>query len=239
MSENNFLPMPEPIPANLLERASKLNSALLCDGLKGMGVALDGCMDASIKPVSTKSSFMVGTAVTVETCDGDNFPIHVATYSAQNAQKGYVMVFDGKGYSKCAYAGGLIVGAAQAIGYADMVLDGCVRDQVDITELGLPVFSRGYSQGGPTKKNPGKMNHPITCAGVSVNPGDLVMGGADGVTVVPRKLIEKVLDKAEEKAAYEVRREEVIAEYRRASQAGEPLPELAPDWVVEMLAAKQ
>ena len=99
----------------------------------------------------------------------------------------------------------------------------------------MPIFSRGFMQRTPSKKGPGKINTPITCGGVEVHPGDLVLGDADGVTVVPKELIEAVLAKAEEKLEYEKNRRIRIAEYAKAREEGRELPDLAPGWVREML----
>ena len=96
--------------------------------------------------------------------------------------------------------------AAKAIGFNGIVCDGFVRDRLGLEELGMPIFSRGFMQRTPSKKGPGKINTPITCGGVEVHPGDLVLGDADGVTVVPKDLIEAVLEKAEEKLEYEKNR---------------------------------
>lgn len=231
--ENQIGQMPELLPADVIQRAKKLNPALLCDGMKGMGVAMDGCMEAAIMPVNPDPAlYMVGTALTVETDKGDNFPIHVATYSAA---PGYVMVIDGKGYTERPYFGDLIMGAAKAVGLEGMVIDGYCRDKAGCLELGFPVFSKGQLQRGVLKKDPGQINHPITCGGVAVKPGDLVVGGADGVTVVPREIVYEVLEKAEEKQAYEVKREATIAAYMEAKAKGDPLPQLAPQWVLDLL----
>ena len=228
--------MPDLLPEDVIERAKKLNPALLCDGMKGMGVAMDGCMEAAIMPVNPDPNlYMVGTALTVETDKGDNFPIHVATYSAS---PGYVMVIDGKGYTQGPYFGDLIMGAAQAVGLEGMVIDGYCRDKAGCLELGFPVFSKGQMQRGVMKKEPGKINQPITCGGVEVKSGDLVVGGADGVTVVPREIVYEVLEKAEEKQAYEIKRDETIAAYAAARKKGEPLPQLAPQWVLDLLASQ-
>ena len=56
------------------------------------------------------------------------------------------------------------------------------------------------------------------------------MGDSDGVCVIPREHIELVLSCAEEKLAYEDKRNETIAQYREAKKKGEPLPQLAPQW---------
>lgn len=225
---------PELIPEEIIERVKKLNPAQLCDGMKGMDIPMDGCMEASIMPVNPDPSMMmVGTAVTVETDGGDNFPIHVATYSAP--REGYVMVIDGKNFQERPYFGDLIMGAAKAVGYAGMVIDGYCRDKQGCIEMNFPVYSKGQLQRGVLKKELGEINGEIQCGGVQVCPGDLVVGGADGVTVVPRDRIEEVLVKAEEKAAYEENRDATIAAYNKAKAEGTELPQLAPKWVLDLL----
>ncbi len=234
MVENKSIynPMPEPLPADVIERAKKLNPALLCDGMKGMGVPMDGCMEASMLPVNPNAPMMVGTAMTIETDNGDNFPIHVASFSAE---PGYVMVIDGKNYKERPYFGDLVTHTAQAVGMAGIVMNGYVRDREGITALNFPVFSKGLLQRGVLKKEPGNMNVPVECGGIIVHPGDLVVGGSDGVTVVPRDKVYEVLEKAEEKALYEENRDATIDEYIRCVAAGETPPQLAPQWVLDML----
>ena len=226
---------PECLPTEIIERAKKLNPALLADGMKGLGIPNDGVMEAAIMPVNPDPTMtMVGTAVTVETANGDNFPIHVASYMAP--AEGYVMVIDGKQFPSRAYFGDLIMGACKAIGYAGMVIDGYTRDRQGCIEMKFPVFSKGQMQAGPIKKELGTINGEIVCGGVIVRPGDLVVGGADGVTVVPQERIEEVLQKAEEKAAYEEKRDAAIAAYQTAKAEGAELPQLAPQWVLDLLA---
>lgn len=222
---------PALLPADVVRRAKELGSALLADGMKGLGFEMEGCMEAAIMPLDMGMR-MAGTAITVETSDGDNFPIHLATYSGG---EGYVMVIDGKACEHTAYFGGLISGAAKAIGYEGIVCDGLVRDKDDCIAMGFPVFAKGIIQRGPKKANPGKLNEPIRCGGIPVKPGDLIVGDCDGVTVVPRELIEQAIEKAEVKKAYEDKRVETIEAYARARAQGEPLPQLAPQWVLDMM----
>ena len=227
---DTYYEFPELIPEDLIERAKKLNAALLCDGMKGSGIPREGCMDAEIMPINPNLK-MVGTAMTIETDNGDNFPIHVATYAAK---PGYVMVIDGKGYKERPYFGDLIMGAAQAVGVVGMVVDGYCRDRQGCEKLQFPVYSRGLMQRGVLKKDPGVINGTIMCGGVEVHPGDLVFGDYDGVTVVPRERLEEILAKAEEKQAYEIKRDATIQEYVRCKKEGLELPQLAPQWVVDM-----
>ena len=218
----------------IIRRAKNLNVPLLLDGVKAAKIDIPngGCMDMHINAVE-RGMTLVGTALTVETANGDNFPIHVASYSFD--AKGYVMVIDGKAYEGRAYFGDLIMGACQAVGFEGMVIDGCTRDRDGNIELNFPVYSRGFMPRGPIKKDEGNINAPIQCGSVRVNPGDLVMGDSDGVCVIPVEYIETVLAEAEKKKAYEDKRTETIAAYRQAKKDGTPLPQLAPQWVLDMM----
>jgi 4-hydroxy-4-methyl-2-oxoglutarate aldolase len=231
MSELKMAEYPELLSDEIIERASKLSSANLCDGMIGLGIPFDGAMQAEIMPVDM-SMKLVGTACTVNTDSGDNLPIHVSLYTTK---PGYVMVIDGKGHKDHPYFGDLMMSTAKAVGLKGMVIDGLIRDKEGAIELGLPIFAKGFMQRGPAKKNPGEINYPIVCGGVPVNPGDLIVGDADGVTVVPRERIEEVLAKAEKKVAYEIERRASISLYEEKRLKGEELFNLAPQWVLDML----
>lgn len=222
------------LPEEIIARAEKLNVPLLLDGLNASKIDIPGggCMDMSIVPVE-RGMKVVGTAMTVETDHGDNFPIHVASYRVK--ESGYVMVIDGKGYTGRAYFGDLIMGACKASGFKGMVIDGCTRDRDGNVEMGFPVYSKGFMPRGPIKKDEGNINTPIMCAGVRVEPGDLVVGDSDGVCVIPKVYIETVLEEAEKKQVYEINREKAIGAYAKAKEEGTELPQLAPQWVLDML----
>jgi regulator of RNase E activity RraA len=200
----------------------------------GLGIHNEGAMQAEIIPVDI-SMKVVGTACTVNTELGDNFPIHLALYTTK---PGYVMVIDGKGFKDRPYFGDLMMSTAKAVGLKGMIVDGYIRDREGAVELGLPIFSKGYIQRGPAKQNPGEVNYPIMCGGVAVNPGDLIVGDADGVTVVPRDRIEEVLVNAEKKLAYEIERRATISLYEEKRLKGEELFNLAPKWVLDKLEQK-
>jgi regulator of RNase E activity RraA len=109
----------------------------------------------------------------------------------------YVMVLeDGADY---AGIGGLMATAMKYRGFAGAVIDGSVRDTPQIRKLQFPVFSRGVVPS--TTINHFRVagtNIPVTCAGVRVNPGDIVTGDEDGVAVVPRAHAADVLKKAQD-----------------------------------------
>lgn len=231
MSRVKYNKMPELISDELIERVSRLSPAQLCDGMKSLEIFREGCMDSDILPID-ENKVMIGTAYTVDTEEGDNFPIHVAIYQGK---PGYVLVVAGKGYQEKAYIGDLMGAAADAIGLKGLVIDGFVRDKLGLKELNIPVYSRGLMQRGPGKKGPGEINTTVMCGGIKVQPGDLIFGDCDGVTVIPRDRIEEVLERAEQKDSYEQNRRIQIAEYRRCLSEEEKLPDLAPSWVNEML----
>lgn len=225
---------PAPLLAKeIIERTKKLGAALLCDGMKGMGVPRDGCMDAGINPVDIGMR-VVGTAFTLSAEPGDNLPIHLAMKLMKD---GYVMVIDGKNHQEHPYFGDLLTRQAQAMGASGIVIDGYIRDRDELVEMGFPVFSRGFMQRGPLKKEPGQINCVISCGGVKVCPGDLVIGDADGVTVVPRDKIPAALEAAEKKDSYERDRRAKIEKYVNARKNGGELFNLSPAWVDEQLAS--
>jgi 4-hydroxy-4-methyl-2-oxoglutarate aldolase len=107
--------------------------------------------------------------------------------------------------------GTIMMTACQALGIAGVVVDGAVRDAAEILEMGYPVFSVGTNPNGPTKFVPGRINWPVSLGGVTVHPGDLVVGDADGVVIVEREKAESLLPLAAKKIADEQKRLDAIA----------------------------
>lgn len=64
------------------------------------------------------------------------------------------------------------------------MIDGAVRDLLEWAEDGMPIFARGHTHRGPSKKGPGEINIPIACAGLAVQPGNLMLGDADRVIAI-------------------------------------------------------
>ena len=83
--------------------------------------------------------------------------------------------------------GTIMMTACRQLGLAGVVIDGAVRDSLEIDEMDFPVFSVGTNPNGPTKQVSGRIGHPVTVGGVTVHPGDFVIGDADGVVVVERE----------------------------------------------------
>ena len=80
---------------------------------------------------------------------------------------------------------------------AGIVLDGPIRDIDEIGKWDFPVYCTGTTPGGPYKEGPGEVNVPVSCGGVSVNPGDIILADPDGVIVIPRKDAPQILEDVE------------------------------------------
>ncbi len=187
----------ERVPADIVEQASKFPSSILAD-VAGRRGALGG----RIQPLAPSMRF-AGPAITVEVRPGDNLMIHAAMAIAR---PGDVIVVDGKGDLSSALIGEIMSQQCVALGVAAVVIDGAARDSEAIRELGFPMFAAGLNPNGPTKFVPGRLNHPISIGGVSVKPGDLVVGDADGVTVIEREKAAAMLPLAAAKVAAETQR---------------------------------
>lgn len=205
--------LPELLSEEIIERAKKLNSTLLSDAM-----GCTGAMDYQIKPVSP-GSVVVGTAMTVSMRPGDNLFLHEAIYLGK---RGYVLIADGKGHLENAYLGELMAAAAKAVGLEGIVIDGLARDKSTLKEMTFPIFCKGFIPNGPLKDGPGTINKKISCGGVVVIPGDLIVGDDDGVVVVPKEQIQDALDKAEKKLVYEEKRLATIEEYPNNGSTLEP-----------------
>jgi regulator of RNase E activity RraA len=164
-------------------------SAELIAAFREIPVAVVGdCVGRSIGTVGLRAyhgdlrTVLCGPALTVRVRPGDNLMIHKAIFMAE---PGDVLVVDGGGDLTQALVGGLMRTTAIARRLGGFVLDGGVRDIVEWAEGGMPIFARGHTHRGPSKDGPGEINVPIACAGLAVNPGDLVLGDADGVIAIP------------------------------------------------------
>jgi RraA family protein len=171
-----------------LRRFGRIPAANIGDGMDRLGL-----LDASIQSVWPGASF-VGSAFTIWTRSGDNLWIHKAL---DLAGEGDVLVVNGHGDATRALIGELIGARARAQGIAAFVIDGAVRDADGLRRYGLPVFAKAISPAGPYKYGPGMLNVPVAVGGVSVSPGDILVGDGDGVAVVPLGRAATILTAAE------------------------------------------
>lgn len=154
-----------------------------------------GAMDSSIKPI-WRGMKCCGTALTVKCHVGDNLTLLKAI---DLAQPGDVLVVDFGNNSEVSPWGEIAATACLEKGIAGLVINSSVRDIDELKKVSFPVFALGSCMKGTTKNYFGFINHPITCGGMTVNPGDIVVGDNDGVVVVKQEEAPEVLRKSKER----------------------------------------
>ncbi len=160
-------------------------TGFLCDALGGRA-ALSG----SIKPVGNVTAAFCGSALPCHTGPADN----LAAFAALDlAQPGDVIVIATDGFTGTAVIGDLLLGMARNCGAVAVVTDGYVRDVPGIEAAGIPCFAAGVTPNSPARNGPGTAGLPVTLAGASVSPGDIVAGDQDGVVVIPHDKIDEVI----------------------------------------------
>ncbi|MGE7954863.1 RraA family protein [Lysinibacillus xylanilyticus] len=161
---------------------------------------------SDIKPLADHFK-IAGRAVTVRLPDGENGAVLEAIRAAS---EGDILVIDAKGNKNRAVAGDFVLSLAKGIGVQGFVVDGVIRDIAAIRELDFPVFSLGTTVAAGNKNGGGKVNVPIAIGGVTVRPGDYIIGDVDGVVVVPQEDAEHIVAAAEVKVKKdEIRTQEV------------------------------
>ncbi len=186
---------------DLLDRLKKIGTPALSDGLNKFNT-----LHPAVKPV-TDSIRVSGPAITVRMRPGDNLMLHKAIGLAQ---PGDIIAVDTCGCENYCVMGDLMASAAFAKGIAGIVVDGMIRDIMELKEKNFPVFAKGVVPSVGDKDGPGEINRPISCAGVPILPGDIIVGDANGVVVIPPEMAEEIVSGAEKKLAYEAKRAEEI-----------------------------
>ncbi len=147
---------------------------------------------AQLRPMH-KGGTLAGPAYTVKTAAGDNLLVHKAI---DTARPGDVIVVDAGGVLDNAIIGELMSARAKQRGVAGMVIWGAIRDSAEIAASPYPIFAAGVTHRGPYKNGPGEINVPIVMGGMPVNPGDIIVGDADGLVAIPQAIAERVLASA-------------------------------------------
>jgi 4-hydroxy-4-methyl-2-oxoglutarate aldolase len=197
------------IPATdpaLIARAAKLGIADLHEALG----AIQGrmcLMSPQMRPIADGQN-VCGPAATAFNYPGDNLMIHAVL---DVAQAGQVLVLSNGGSPHGALWGDVACTFARKKGVAGVVVHGAARDTAAIRALGFPVWTTAISVEHPEKRGPGAVNVPIVVDGVLVEPGDIIAADADGVLVIPRTALVRVVETAEARAAREVGFREKIA----------------------------
>jgi 4-hydroxy-4-methyl-2-oxoglutarate aldolase len=185
---------------NIIVRDFTRPDRALVKGFEGIPTGVIGdCMGrcngmtADMKP-TWPGAKVVGPALTVRCFPADNLMIHKAVTLAR---PGDVLVVNAGGYKDYAVFGDLLGLSCKVHDIAGIVIDGASRDAEGMQAIGFPVFARAILPTGPFKDSPGAINVPVSCGGVPVRPGDIIVGDADGVMVVPQEHAADVLSRAQ------------------------------------------
>jgi 4-hydroxy-4-methyl-2-oxoglutarate aldolase len=199
----------------LIERAKRINVADLHEGL-GPVIGRQCLMQPQIRALFP-SARVCGQAITSFNFPCDNLMLHAAF---RVAEAGDILVLTNGGSPQGALWGEIATYYSQIRKLGGAVIDGATRDTLQITEMGFPVFASHVSVSYPGKRGPGAVNVPVVMAGATVNPGDLIVGDADGVMVIPPDHVETAVRNAEARMAKE-------AEIKRRLDEGQTLYDVA------------
>ncbi len=181
---------------------SKFGSATVHEAMGRVGL-----MRPYMRPIYG-GAHACGTAVTVLLHPGDNWMFHVA---AEQIRPGDLVVAAVTAECSDGYFGDLLATSFRAQGACGLVIEGGVRDVKDLTEMRFPVWSRYISAKGTIKATVGSVNVPVVCAGVQVQPGDVVVADDDGVVVVPAAVAAATAEAAAAREANEGEKRKKLA----------------------------
>jgi 4-hydroxy-4-methyl-2-oxoglutarate aldolase len=166
-----------------------------------------GALDWRIKPLDPSNASFAGPALTAFAYPADILALFGAL---QEAQPGDVVVMAHDGFTRTAVIGDLAAGLLRNKGVIAFVTDGLARDRAGIVATGLPLFCQGVVPNSPAMNGPGVVGAPVSLGGMTVHPGDVVVGDADGVVIVPQEQLERVLERLARVRAAEARTEQLV-----------------------------
>lgn len=143
----------------------------------------------ALRPFAARNARLCGPALTVRVAVGDHLMLQKAL---DLAQPGQVIVVDAHAYMEAAMLGEIMTRYARTRRIGGFVIDGAVRDLDYLATQDLPIYARGATPGGPTRRGPGEINVPLQVGGMVVAPGDIVCGDLDGLASVPPDAAEQV-----------------------------------------------
>ena len=158
---------------------------------------------AYIKPLSDHFK-VAGRALTVRLPDGENGAVLEAI---SKAKRGDILVIDAKANTNRAVAGDFVMQLAKGLGIQGFVVDGVIRDAAAALEINFPVFAIGSTVAAGNKHGGGFVGERVAIGGVPVETGDYIVGDVDGVIVIPKVDVEKIVEAAEIKVEKDAARE--------------------------------
>jgi regulator of RNase E activity RraA len=224
-------------------RLTKISTATLATALFKRGLRQQFIQGAV--PLSPPSASMVGEAFTLRYIPAreDLNPIsafqdrgHLQRQAIETCPPGSVLVIDSRKDARAASAGGILVTRLMQRGAAGIVTDGGLRDSAEIAGLGFPAYhTRASATTNLTLHHAIAINEPIGCGDAPVFPGDVLVGDADGVIVIPAHLADELAEEAEAMTWFE----DFVTEQVRAGAGILGLyPMTDPQWEPKYLSWK-
>ena len=188
----------------IVQRAARLPVAVLSDAVDALGLP-STVLDPGIRHLC--GAHFAGRARTIERMPAPPNATQ-AEFDAKlgmgtqvvidTARPGDVIVIDAKGDCGAGLVGDNMGHRARDVGAVGFIIDGAVRDIEELDSLGLRIYGRGVSpRQGMRRFVTTAIDRPIVCGGVRIGAGDLIVGDADGVIVVPHQHAASVVEKAE------------------------------------------
>lgn len=177
-----------------IERPSKAELAAFQGVMTGFvadALGGRGAMVPAVKPIAGSGPF-AGVALPCAAGPADNLAVFGALMIAE---PGDVVVCAADAFEHTAVTGDLLLGMLKNKGCVGFVTDGAVRDLPGIRDVGLPCYATAVTPNSPAKSGPGTVGLPVVVGGVTVGPGDIVVGDEDGVVVVPKALIRVTIER--------------------------------------------
>ena len=188
-----------------------VSTATLCTALFKRGLRHQFIQD--VRPLNPGLPNMVGPAYTLRYIPAreDLNPItvfqdpkHPQRVAVEQCPPGAVLVIDSRKDARAASAGGILVARLMQRGVAGVVTDGGFRDSPEIAKYTMPAYhQRPSAPTNLTLHQALDLNVPIGCGDVAVFPGDIVVGDAEGVVVIPAHLADEVAAEAVEMTVFE------------------------------------
>jgi regulator of RNase E activity RraA len=193
----------EPLPSGVLDTLRRASTASITSELFKLGIRHS--FMTGVAPLDAGYQ-MVGEAVTLRylpyredlnAAQSVADPEHPQRKTIDNIQAGGILVIDARGSLRSGTLGEILMARLKSRGAEGMVTDGAVRDAAGIKGVGLPTFIGGvHASASNTVHYAADANVPIQCGGITVMPGDVLVGDADGVVVIPRAYAVKIADEA-------------------------------------------
>lgn len=200
----------------------KVSTATLCTALFKRG--LRGQMIQNVRPLNPGGANMVGPAFTLRYMpareDRNGIEVfqnrdHPQRKAVEECPGGAVMVIDSRKDARAASAGGILVARLMKRGVSGVVTDGGFRDSPDIAKYAMPAYHcQPSAPTNLTLHEAIEINGPIGCGDAPVFPGDVIVGDAEGVLVLPAHLADELAVEATEMTAFEDFVQEKVMEGR-------------------------